>query len=171
MNSTEDPRRRPTDTDATGDAARTNSAAQPTPTEHCYQVDDRTVADLARLFKMLADTTRLQILLILSEQGETHVRAICDLLDQNQPAVSHHLALLRDAGLIDSRRSGKHNYYYVQHDRIRELIDDIFADTPGNDRTVRLADYVLKYHPARAGVPANHTTLVDSPCQPTPPRG
>jgi ArsR family transcriptional regulator len=64
-----------------------------------------------RLFKLLADATRLRILHFLVQQDELHVRALCDLLGQSQPAVSHHLSLLRAAGLIESRRQGKHNFY------------------------------------------------------------
>lgn len=67
--------------------------------------------DLVRLFKLLADATRLRILHFLVQQDELHVRALCDLLGQSQPAVSHHLSLLRMAGLIESRRQGKHNFY------------------------------------------------------------
>ncbi len=67
--------------------------------------------DLVRLFKLLADATRLRILHFLVQQDELHVRALCDLLRQSQPAVSHHLSLLRMAGLIESRRQGKHNFY------------------------------------------------------------
>ena len=64
------------------------------------------------LLKHVSDATRLQVILILAE-GERHVGALCDHLGQSQPAVSHHLALLRHGRLIEPRRSGKHNFYYL----------------------------------------------------------
>lgn len=62
------------------------------------------------LLKHVSDPTRLQVVLILSD-GERHVGALCDQLSQSQPAVSHHLALLRHGGIIAPRRQGKNNYY------------------------------------------------------------
>jgi DNA-binding transcriptional ArsR family regulator len=64
----------------------------------------------ATLLKQVSDPTRLQVILMLSE-GERHVGALSDELSQSQPAVSHHLALLRHGGLIAPRRQGKNNYY------------------------------------------------------------
>ena len=55
------------------------------------------------LLKHVSDPTRLQVILILSE-GERHVGALCSQLSQSQPAVSHHLALLRHGGVIAPRR-------------------------------------------------------------------
>lgn len=64
----------------------------------------------ATLLKHVSDPTRLQVILILSD-GEQHVGALCDQLSQSQPAVSHHLALLRHGGVIAPRRQGKNNFY------------------------------------------------------------
>jgi len=62
------------------------------------------------LLKHVSDPTRLQVILILSE-GERHVGALCAQLSQSQPAVSHHLALLRHGNIIAPRRQGKNNFY------------------------------------------------------------
>ena len=62
------------------------------------------------LLKHVSDPTRLQVILILAE-GERHVGALCAQLSQSQPAVSHHLALLRHGGIIAPRRQGKNNFY------------------------------------------------------------
>lgn len=64
----------------------------------------------ATLLKQVSDPTRLQVITLLSE-GEKHVGALCDALTQSQPAVSHHLALLRHGGIISPRRHGKNNFY------------------------------------------------------------
>src|SRR3954468_6448641 len=66
---------------------------------------------LANLFKLLADETRLRIIYFLLQKDEINVRTFCGVLGQSQPAVSHHLAMLKEAGLLDSRRDGKHNFY------------------------------------------------------------
>lgn len=69
------------------------------------------VRRVADLLKQVSDPTRLQVLLLLNEQ-ERNVTELCEELGaQSQPAVSHHLALLRHGRLIEPRRSGKHNYY------------------------------------------------------------
>ena len=49
----------------------------------------------------------------------------------SQPAVSHHLALLRVDGLIDCRRDGKHNFYRLLPDRFSELMHTVFSAVPG----------------------------------------
>src|ERR1700761_9530582 len=65
----------------------------------------------AELLKQVSDPTRLQVLMLLSEK-ERNVTELCaDLGTQSQPALSHHLALLRHGRLIEPRRSGKHNFY------------------------------------------------------------
>ena len=66
---------------------------------------------VAELLKQVSDPTRLQVLMLLSEK-ERNVTELCsDLGTQSQPAVSHHLALLRHGRLIEPRRAGKHNIY------------------------------------------------------------
>jgi DNA-binding transcriptional ArsR family regulator len=62
------------------------------------------------MLKHVSDPTRLQFILILSG-GEQHVGSLCEQLSQSQPAVSHHLALLRHGGVITPRRHGKNNFY------------------------------------------------------------
>lgn len=69
--------------------------------------DFATVADL---FKKLDDGSRLRIFWLLCH-GEECVINLSALMDMSSPAVSHHLKLLRSAGLIVSRREGKEVYY------------------------------------------------------------
>lgn len=114
-------------------------------------VTDATVRDLVKVFKLLSDETRLRILLYLTRQNELHVRALCEILGQSQPAVSHHLALLRVAQLIESRREGKHNFYRLLPQRFEQLLDTVFAAVPKPQRQIRFEDYVLSYVPDRGG--------------------
>ncbi len=80
------------------------------------------IRQAADLLKQVSDPTRLQVLMLLTEK-ERNVSELCsDLGTQSQPAVSHHLALLRHGRLIEPRRSGKHNYYYLTETG-RELAD------------------------------------------------
>jgi ArsR family transcriptional regulator len=99
--------------------------------------------ELSRLFKLLADETRLSILLMLVDVEEYHVRALCDMLGQSQPAVSHHLALLRMAGLIECRRAGKHNFYRLSPKRFEELLESALAGARVSGDRIRLGKYVL----------------------------
>jgi len=64
----------------------------------------------ASLLKRLSDPTRLQVVTLLTD-GERHVGGLCDQFNLTQPAVSHHLALLRLGGIVDRRRQGKNNFY------------------------------------------------------------
>ncbi len=86
-------------------AARTTKAAAKATDQRLQQARRASI-----LLKHVSDPTRLQVILILSE-GERHVGALCDQLSQSQPAVSHHLALLRHGGIISPRRAGKNNFY------------------------------------------------------------
>jgi ArsR family transcriptional regulator len=111
-------------------------------------VSDDLVNDLVKLFKLLSDETRLRILYYLTQRSELHVRALCDLLHESQPAVSHHLALLRVAGLIERRREGKHNFYGLKTRQFSTLLDMLFAAMPEGNRRIRLDDYMLTRAPA-----------------------
>ena len=78
--------------------------------------------DLVRIFKALADRTRQDILELLSAH-EMNVTDICSEFRTSQPTISHHLQILRNCDLIDSRKEGKNIYYYVK----REVVDDVFV--------------------------------------------
>jgi ArsR family transcriptional regulator len=75
---------------------------------------------LAARFKALADPTRVAIVNRLA-QGEC---CVCDLnaaFDLSQPTISHHLKVLRDAGLVRSTRRGTWAYYRLEQDAVRQL--------------------------------------------------
>jgi len=80
---------------------------------------------IVQFCKMLSDPTRLKIMQYLSQNKELHVTALCDLLNQSQPAVSHHLALLRSSSLISPRRDGKHNFYSVCDEHIGSVLTEL----------------------------------------------
>ncbi|MGH7134835.1 MAG: ArsR/SmtB family transcription factor, partial [Pirellulales bacterium] len=111
------------------------------------EVSDAVIEDLVSTFKLLSDETRLKILFYLSQSEEMHVRALCEILGQSQPAVSHHLALLKGAELIESRREGKHNYYRVVPERFQQMLGRVFEAVPTEEREIRFDDFVLSYLP------------------------
>jgi ArsR family transcriptional regulator, arsenate/arsenite/antimonite-responsive transcriptional repressor len=80
-------------------------------------------ADLARVFKALADPVRLRLFsLIASFDGGQ--ACVCDLtgeFDVSQPTISHHLKVLRDAGLVGSERRGTWVYYWVLPEALARL--------------------------------------------------
>lgn len=64
-----------------------------------------------QLFKSLSDETRLGIVLLLREMGELCVCDLCTALEQSQPKISRHLAMLRESGLLLDRKQGKWVHY------------------------------------------------------------
>ena len=79
------------------------------------------LVDLAELFKVFGDSTRIKILYDLFE-GEKNVTEICADLEMNQSAVSHQLKLLKTARLINSRREGKQIFYSLADEHVSTII-------------------------------------------------
>lgn len=78
--------------------------------------------ELADLFKLFGDSTRVSILWALSE-SEMCVCDICALLQMKQPAISHQLRNLKQSRIVKSRREGKIVYYALDDDHIRTLLN------------------------------------------------
>jgi ArsR family transcriptional regulator len=116
---------------------------EPVKTPHL--LPQQVTKELVQVFKLLSDETRLKILCLLFHRQELNVRTLCELLDQSQPAVSHHLALLRSARLIESRREGKHNFYHVLMERFEEVMATVFSVSPDAAGTFRFRDFELTY--------------------------
>src|SRR5512132_2858260 len=77
---------------------------------------------VAQVAKALGDPIRLQLMDVLRKHaGKVCVCELVPLFDLSQPTVSHHLKVLRDAGLVDSERRGLWAYYYVLPDALEEL--------------------------------------------------
>ena len=75
-----------------------------------------------KIFQALADPSRRAIFESLT-RGETQVKDLTARFDISQPAVSQHLATLKDAGLVNARREGRGVFYRVQPRGIKPLID------------------------------------------------
>ncbi len=85
-------------------------------------VEREQAEQVAAIAKALADPVRLQLVDVLRKHaGKVCVCELVPLFDLSQPTVSHHLKVLRDAGLVDSERRGLWAYYYVIPDALEEL--------------------------------------------------
>ena len=79
-----------------------------------------TAMDMDEIFKALGDPTRLRIVQMLARNGETCVCRIVDELEMNQPAISHHMAKLKQAGLLNARKEGQWIHYSLKVDALRD---------------------------------------------------
>lgn len=88
--------------------------------------------DLARMFKALGDPVRLRLLSMVAshEGGEACVCDISPAFDLSQPTISHHLKVLREAGLLDCERRGTWVYYWVIPAALQQLSSVLSAADP-----------------------------------------
>ena len=87
-----------------------------------HMPDEDELYDLAELFKVFGDSTRIKILYDLFD-GEKNVTEICEDIEMNQSAVSHQLRALKTAKLIKSRRDGKSVMYSLDDDHVKTIIE------------------------------------------------
>jgi DNA-binding transcriptional ArsR family regulator len=90
-------------------------------------------------WKALADDSRRQVLMLLKNKERTPSE-IATHFDFTLPALSTHLKVLRDAGLVNERREGQNRYYSVNRDRMSEMMR--FFDLFWDDRLKNLKEYV-----------------------------
>ena len=84
-------------------------------------IEEEEMLELAELFKMFADSTRIKILYDLFD-GEKNVTEICEDIEMNQSAVSHQLKALKTAKLVKSKRDGKAIKYSLADDHVKTII-------------------------------------------------
>lgn len=84
--------------------------------------EDEILYDLAELFKVFGDTTRIRILCAL-QQSELCVFDIAQLLHMTQSAISHQLRVLKQSKLVKYRRDGKTVFYSLADDHVNTIID------------------------------------------------
>lgn len=85
------------------------------------QVDDKKLVQLADLYKVFGDPTRIRILYVLSKQ-EMCVQDIADTLSMTQSAISHQLRVLKQNFLVKNRRDGKTIYYSLDDDHVAMIM-------------------------------------------------
>ncbi|HEV7812422.1 MAG TPA: metalloregulator ArsR/SmtB family transcription factor [Leifsonia sp.] len=90
----------------------------------CGRLPDSQYVELAvEVFGMLADATRVRIVLALREQ-ELSVNHLADILDKTPASVSQHLAKLRLARMVSTRQEGTRVFYQLANEHARQLVSD-----------------------------------------------
>ena len=84
--------------------------------------DEETLYDLAELFKVFGDSTRVKILCVLFE-AEMCVCDIAELLSMSQSAISHQLRVLKQSKLVKNRREGKTIFYSLADEHVRAIFN------------------------------------------------
>ncbi len=95
------------------------------------------ISAVVHLGKLLADETRVRILTMLAEHEELCVRDLWESLSQTQPGVSHHLALLREGGLVESHQVGRNIFYRIRDDGVARLMSEV-RRTPLGEQVLSL---------------------------------
>jgi DNA-binding transcriptional ArsR family regulator len=111
-------------------------------------ISEETITALSEIFQMLSDPSRLKILLGLARGGAMNVTALRQLLAQtqpnvSQPAVSHHLSLLRKTRLVHCERQGKECHYRLDAAKLSNLLEQLFNEMGNSNRQIQLEDLLL----------------------------
>jgi len=88
--------------------------------------DEGAAVEIASVFSHLSDSTRVRLLSMLS-LSELCVCEMADMLGMSQPAVSHHLRVLRQCGIVQFRRDGKRANYFLSPDENGDMIRKLLA--------------------------------------------
>ncbi|MFF8442399.1 ArsR/SmtB family transcription factor [Streptomyces californicus] len=99
----------------------TSDTRSPANSAHQRAVDEVRLAEAASVFGMLSDPTRLHLLWLLAE-SEADVGSLADSCAASRTAVSQHLAKLRLANLVETRREGRHVVYRLVDGHLRRLV-------------------------------------------------
>jgi len=93
----------------------------------------------AAFFKVLSDSTRLRLAVLLSIQGETCVCGLAEALDAPEYRISRHLGIMRSAGLVEARREGTWMFYKLSNarNRLEECLQECFRDCLAEHKTVK----------------------------------
>lgn len=78
------------------------------------------INQLAEFYKILGDATRLKLLLLLKERY--CVSELAEMKEMAQPAISHHLSILKTMGLVKKQREGKNMYYLLNEDIVEKIV-------------------------------------------------
>lgn len=86
----------------------------------------------ANMLKAIAHPMRIAILKHLERGKKLTVTEIHELLEIEQSTTSHHLGILKDKGVLCSRREGKNTFYYLKHDILSQIVDCLQRCTCGD---------------------------------------
>jgi ArsR family transcriptional regulator, arsenate/arsenite/antimonite-responsive transcriptional repressor len=100
---------------------------------------------LAQVLSLLADETRLRMVMALARDGEVGVNALAELVGKRQPLVSRNLTLLRMAGLVSYRDEGAVHLYRLEWGTLRYVLRRFFAEMANGGKELRLGDCSLEF--------------------------
>lgn len=80
---------------------------------------------LVAFFKAIAHPTRMGIVQLLLKEEKLTVNTICNTLDLEQSLTSHHLAGMRESGVLSSKRNGKNIYYMLSNPKIKDILASV----------------------------------------------
>ena len=83
--------------------------------------------NVAKIFTALGDEHRQRILLTFEKGERLNVGQLVSVSTLSRSAVSHHLKILREAGILDSRKEGKEVYFWINRDNLDESISAVLA--------------------------------------------
>lgn len=104
--------------------------------------DSQYVELAVEVFGLLADATRVRIILALRGSGEVSVNHLADIVDKSPAAVSQHLAKLRMARIVSTRQEGQRVFYRLENEHASQLVSD--------------AIFQAEHSVANGQVPAHH---------------
>jgi ArsR family transcriptional regulator len=107
--------------------------------------------DIERFFQALGDNTRLRLLNLMGDQ-EICVCYFVEILNQPQPKISRHLAYLRNAGIVTTRRDGKWMHYRIV--------------MPPNEGAAKVLQEILQWFKEEKTMQADRTRLTKACCTP-----
>ncbi|MCF8361743.1 MAG: metalloregulator ArsR/SmtB family transcription factor [Prolixibacteraceae bacterium] len=87
------------------------------------EFDENSLNKAAAMLKAMAHPLRISILNLLKNGEELTVTQIHELLDIEQSTASHHLGILKDKGILCSKRNGKNTYYFSKHKVLGQMIE------------------------------------------------
>ncbi|MCS6846721.1 MAG: metalloregulator ArsR/SmtB family transcription factor [Anaerolineae bacterium] len=118
------------------------------------KLKDRDLLDAVAFAKAIADETRQRIMKLCCCRRLT-VSEITEQIGVSQPTVSHHLAILRDAGLVTADREGRETYYSLNQERITACCGRLMLTFAPEERITHQVDRALKRAQARPAEMAN----------------
>ncbi|MCD4769465.1 MAG: metalloregulator ArsR/SmtB family transcription factor [Bacteroidales bacterium] len=87
------------------------------------KLDPEQLENAANMLKAMAHPKRIAIIGFLEEGDDLTVTQLHELLGIEQSTTSHHLGILKDKGVLVSRREGKNTYYSLKHENLKNILN------------------------------------------------
>ncbi|MDP5171635.1 MAG: metalloregulator ArsR/SmtB family transcription factor [Bacteroidia bacterium] len=93
------------------------------------KLEKATLEQTSASLKAIAHPIRLAMIDLLRDGQRMNVTEIYTALNMEQAVASQHLSILKSKGILESKRQGKHSYYFLRHPRVVDIINLILATT------------------------------------------